>query len=313
MDEMNKAMTWKPGRIAVVGDIMVDRYWSGDVDRISPEAPVPVVLVKHKEDRLGGAANVALNGACLGATVDLVGVVGNDDGARIIKAIAAKANVIANLITDEGYETTVKLRVLGRRQQMVRLDFESRPNADAIAAQHEVLSALLPDVNVLVISDYAKGGLAAVEQLIDAARKHNVIVIVDPKGSDYRRYSGATVITPNRGELMAVVGPWIDEGDLTKKAQRLREDLGIETLLLTRSEEGMSVFNQYGVRHYPTEARAVFDVSGAGDTVVATLAVCLSANMDIETAVPIANRAAGVVVGKVGTATVSVEELFGVE
>jgi rfaE bifunctional protein kinase chain/domain len=175
------------------------------------------------------------------------------------------------------------------------------------------LSALLPDVDVLVISDYAKGGLAAVEQLIDAARKHNVVVIVDPKGSDYRRYSGATVITPNRGELMAVVGPWVDENDLTQKAQRLREDLGIETLLLTRSEEGMSVFNQYGVRHYPTEARAVFDVSGAGDTVVATLAACLAANMSLEEAVPIANKAAGIVVGKVGTATVSKDELFGRE
>jgi rfaE bifunctional protein kinase chain/domain len=296
--------------VLVVGDAMLDRYLFGNVERISPEAPVPVVLVTREEERLGGAANVALNIKALGARTTLVTVVGEDEPARRLESLLAAQGIESALRRDPKLYTCVKLRIIGRAQQLVRVDFESTP-------RHEVLLAMLVDVERLLersgtvlFSDYGKGGLTHIPRMIDAARKAGKPVLIDPKGSDYRRYSGATVITPNRAELAQVIGSWSNEAHLIEKAQALRESLRVDNLVLTRSEEGMTLFDAAGQLHVAAVAREVFDVTGAGDTVIATLSTLVAAGLTVREALPAANRAGGLVVGKFGTASITYDELF---
>ncbi|WP_374428810.1 D-glycero-beta-D-manno-heptose-7-phosphate kinase [Ideonella dechloratans] len=303
------AQTLQASRVLVVGDVMLDRYWFGAVDRISPEAPVPVVRITREEDRLGGAANVAVNSQALGAQVTVLTVVGDDEPATRLEQLLAERQIRAVLRRDPGLKTIVKLRVIGRAQQLLRVDFENTP-------AHEVLEQMLASFDeelarhdVVVFSDYGKGGLAHIPQMIQRARAAGRPVLVDPKGSDYTRYAGATVLTPNRSELAQVTGPWRDEAHLSELAQRLRTSLGLDALLLTRSEEGMTLFDAQGAHHVAAEAREVFDVTGAGDTVIATLAVLVGAGQTLAQAVPWANHAASVVVSKFGTASVNAQEL----
>ena len=296
-------------RVLVVGDVMLDRYWFGEVERISPEAPVPVVHVVRREDRLGGAANVARNAVALGAQVTLVGLVGADEAATRVHELLAQAGVQAHLIADAAHPTTLKMRVLGRQQQLLRIDFEEKPTPALLDALHERVAPLFAAHDVVVFSDYAKGALAHVEALITLARQHRIAVLVDPKGSDYQRYRGATLVTPNRGEMQQAVGHWTSEADLAERAQGLRDQLELEALLVTRSEQGMTLFTANGHDHVEAQAHEVFDVSGAGDTVLATLAVMRAAGVDWPEAMRWANRAGGIVVGKLGTSIVTAGEL----
>ena len=296
-------------RVLVVGDVMLDRYWFGEVERISPEAPVPVVHVVRREDRLGGAANVARNAVALGAQVTLVGLVGADEAATRVHELLAQAGVQAHLIADAAHPTTLKMRVLGRQQQLLRIDFEEKPTPALLDALHERVAPLFAAHDVVVFSDYAKGALAHVEALITLARQHRIAVLVDPKGSDYQRYRGATLVTPHRSEMQQAVGHWISEADLAERAQGLRDQLELEALLVTRSEQGMTLFTANGRDHVEAQAHEVFDVSGAGDTVLATLAVMRAAGVDWPDAMRWANRAGGIVVGKLGTSIVTAGEL----
>ena len=297
-------------RVLVVGDAMLDRYWYGAVERISPEAPVPVVRVTREEERIGGAANVACNVVTLGAKASLLTVVGDDEASHKLESLVARTGITPHFGRDAALKTTVKLRVIGRQQQLLRLDFETTPQGEVLASQSDRFQALLPDHDAVLFSDYGKGGLAHVSEMIAAARAAGRTVLIDPKGSDYSRYRNASVITPNRAELEQVIGAWGDEAELLTKAQNLRERLNLDTLLLTRSEEGMTLFDAAGTLHVNAQAREVFDVTGAGDTVIATLAALLAAGLTLRAAMPWANRAGGIVVGKFGTATVSYDELF---
>ena len=288
---------------------MLDRYWFGDTNRISPEAPVPVVQVGKIDERLGGAANVARNVAALGAKTTILGVIGDDESGRRVSELLKSSGVDSQLEVDAKVPTTVKLRVIARQQQLIRLDFEEAPSQAALAHKLERYEKLLGNADVVILSDYGKGALGQVALMIEQARAQKKMVLVDPKGDDYAKYRGATVLTPNRSELRQVVGQWTSEDDLTKRVQDLRKSLDLEALLLTRSEEGMSLFTETGVSHVKAQAREVFDVSGAGDTVIATLAVALAAGWPLERAMALANRAGGIVVGKLGTATVTSEEL----
>ena len=300
---------FRQARLLVVGDVMLDRYWFGDTERISPEAPVPVVLVSKDDERLGGAANVARNAASIGAKISILGVVGVDEPGRRVEELLKAQGVNSYLQRDPSLPTTVKLRVVARQQQLIRLDFEKAPTHEALLNKLEQFQSLLPEVDAVILSDYGKGGLTHVTKMIAAARAAGKVVLVDPKGDDYSKYEGASIITPNRSELRQVVGRWQDEADLTARAQALREKLKLEALLLTRSEEGMSLFTAQGVEHVKADAREVYDVSGAGDTVIAAMAVALAAKWSAAQAMKLANKAGGIVVGKLGTATVSLEEL----
>ena len=297
-------------KVLVVGDVMLDRYWYGAVDRISPEAPVPVVRITREENRLGGCANVAFNAVSVGAQASLLSVVGDDEASHLLQDLIAKSGITPYFGRDAQLKTTVKLRVIGRQQQLLRVDFENTPQNEVLSSQTQQLMQLLPDHPVVLFSDYGKGGLAHVTDMIAAARKANKAVFIDPKGSDFSRYAGATCITPNRAELQQVVGGWNSEEELSTKAHNLRKQLQLDAVLLTRSEEGMTLFDAQGVTHIAAQAREVFDVTGAGDTVIATLAALVAAGMSLREAMPWANRAGGMVVGKFGTATVSYEELF---
>lgn len=290
---------------------MLDRYWFGEVERISPEAPVPVVRVRSTQERLGAAANVARNVESLGVQTALLSVVGDDEPGRAVQRLLGATAIKTYLHTDTSLATTVKLRVVGRQQQMLRVDFENQPEAEVLAEKLGEYESLLPSNDVVILSDYGKGGLAHITRMIELARAAKRPVLVDPKGDDYSRYAGATMVTPNRAELRQVVGRWKNEADLEARAQKLRRDLRLEALLLTRSEEGMTLFTDAPSWSIPAVAREVFDVSGAGDTVIAVLGAALAAGADMQEAVRIANRAGGIVVGKLGTATVSYEELFG--
>jgi rfaE bifunctional protein kinase chain/domain len=297
-------------RVLVVGDAMLDRYWFGAVERISPEAPVPIVHVNREEERLGGAANVALNAKTLGAQTTLLTVVGDDEPARKLESLLQRQGIETLYHKDPQLYTIVKLRVIGRSQQLIRVDFENEPD-------HELLKDMLPEYeaalslhDVVLFSDYGKGGLTHIPRMIELANAAKKPVLIDPKGSDYGRYAGATVITPNRAELAQVIGMWNSEAQLHERAQNLRRQLGLAGLLLTRSEEGMSLFDDAGHAQVPAQAREVFDVTGAGDTVIATLAVMLACGLGLRDAMTHANRAGGIVVGKFGTAGVSYEELF---
>lgn len=296
-------------RLLIVGDVMLDRYWYGEVERISPEAPVPVVKFARSEEVPGGAANVARNAIVLGAQVTLLSVVGDDEAGARLRELLEAEGVVASLHKDPSIPTTVKLRVIGRHQQLVRIDFETLPSHEVLADKLAEFESLLADCDVLVLSDYGKGGLAHIAKMIELARAAGKIILVDPKGDDYSRYHGATVVTPNRAEMREVVGRWKSEQDLTERAQSLRRELGAEALLLTRSEDGMSLYQESGMLHEAAKAREVFDVSGAGDTVIAALAAMLGAGAALPQAMHVANCAAGIVVGKLGTAVVQRDEL----
>jgi rfaE bifunctional protein kinase chain/domain len=297
-------------RVLVVGDVMLDRYWFGEVGRISPEAPVPVVKIDRVEERPGGAANVARNAAALGGEVSLLSVVGRDEAGTILRRLLRRDRISTQLHTDAALRTTVKLRVIGRQQQLIRVDFETPPSHEALASKLRDFRGSLRSTQAVILSDYGKGGLTHIGKMISLARKAGRPVLVDPKGDDYARYRGATLITPNRAEFREVAGSWKTEAELTRKAYDLMGELRVEALLITRSEEGMTLYRK-GVRvHVPAQAREVYDVSGAGDTVIAALGIMLARGATLEQAVHVANRAAGIVVGKFGTAVVRPEELL---
>lgn len=298
-------------RVLVVGDVMLDRYWFGEVTRISPEAPVPVVQVRQCQDRLGGAANVARNIVSLGARATLVGTVGNDEAGVCVMQLLQDAAVTQALQVSSGGQTIVKLRVLGGQQQLLRLDFDGDEAARGRMIDTGRLHQLVRSHHLLVLSDYAKGSLADPQALIGIARTCRRPVLVDPKARDFSGYAHATMITPNCDELMRVIGPWQGEHELAERAQALRRSLNLRALMLTRASEGMSLFDDSGTCHSPAQAREVFDVCGAGDTVIAVLASLLASGVQCREAMDIANRAAGIAVSKLGTSAVQYEELFG--
>ncbi|MBC5830742.1 bifunctional D-glycero-beta-D-manno-heptose-7-phosphate kinase/D-glycero-beta-D-manno-heptose 1-phosphate adenylyltransferase HldE [Vibrio metschnikovii] len=296
--------------VLIIGDVMLDRYWYGPTGRISPEAPVPVVKVEHNEERPGGAANVAMNIASLGGLAHIIGLTGIDEPAQVLKEKLTSLNVQCDFVGLADYPTITKLRVLSRGQQLIRLDFEDKfENIDA----QLILSRMersLASVNAVILSDYAKGALEHVQQLIQKARMANVPVFIDPKGADFERYRGATLLTPNMGEFEQVVGKVKSDQELVDKGLQLIEQFDLQALLVTRSEHGMTLLRR-GMEpfHLPTQAKEVFDVTGAGDTVISVLAASVAAGKSLDEACVLANAAAGVVVGKLGTSTVSTIEL----
>lgn len=304
-----KLPTFK-GRVTVVGDVMLDRYWYGSSSRISPEAPVPVVNVDRYENRAGGAANVALNLAAFGIECDLVGIVGKDESGETLQQLLKAEHIDPRFIVSDDLPTITKLRILSRHQQLLRVDFEKGYDKVDQGSLLSTLRKCLRDTKVVICSDYGKGALSSVQTMIRECRAHNIKVLVDPKGTDFSRYSGATLLTPNMSEFEAVVGKVTDNEDLEKKALRLIKDFSLDALLVTRSEDGMSlIVPGKDALHIPTYAREVFDVTGAGDTVIATLAASLASGCDLPSSCAIANRAAGIVVGKLGTSTVTPREI----
>ena len=299
-------------RVLVVGDAMLDRYWFGAVERISPEAPVPVVRVNpaKEQERLGGAANVAANVKALGVQTSLITAIGDDEHGHRLEKLLERSGIESLFERKPGLTTIVKLRIIGRSQQLLRVDFEEEPGYEVLQGMLPFYEKALAQSNAVLFSDYGKGGLTHITKMIELARAAGKPVLIDPKGDDYSRYKGATVITPNRAELAEVVGRWSSEAQLAERAERLRAELGLEGLLVTRSEDGMSLFDAAGHTRIPAEAREVFDVTGAGDTVIATLAAMLAAGLSLREAMPVANRAGGIVVGKFGTASVGYEEPF---
>lgn len=297
-------------RVLVVGDVMLDRYWHGEVARISPEAPVPVVHIQREENRLGGAANVALSIKTLGARVTLLSMVGQDNAARSLRQLLFTQGIDSELGEDPGMETIVKLRVIGRGQQMLRIDFEKEPDHEILSSMLECFGELLAEHDVVLFSDYGKGGLAHISKMIRLAQTAGKPVLIDPKGNDWSRYSGATLITPNRAELAQVLGSWQDEASLCNKVEALLAQLQLKALLLTRSEDGMSLFEAGRVSSVPAQAREVADVTGAGDTVIATMALMVACGLDLQQAMAWANKAGGLVVAKFGTASLTYNELL---
>ncbi len=307
---MSALPSFADSHVLVVGDVMLDRYWFGEVNRISPEAPVPVLKVERVEERPGGAANVARNIVALGGRATLLSVVGKDEaGDCLQKLLNQHPQLTALLQRDDSISTIVKLRAIARQQQLLRIDFETAPSHEVLNAKLAEFRERVAQADVVLLSDYGKGGLTHIAEMIRLARAAGKPVLVDPKGDDYRRYQGATLLTPNRSEFRQVAGNWRDEAELRHKAEQLRQSLDLQALLVTRSEEGMTLFQPDSVLHEPTQSREVYDVSGAGDTVIATLAVMLASGAPLSQAMRIANRAAGIVVGKLGTAVVSREEI----
>lgn len=297
-------------RVLVVGDVMLDRYWTGPTSRISPEAPVPVVKVNDIEDRAGGAGNVALNIASLSASASLLGLVGNDDNARVLTDTLNHKNIQTQFTTIDSHPTITKLRVLSRNQQLIRLDFEDPFNHVDNSQMLQNFKQQVADCDVVILSDYGKGALANIEDFIQVGRDAGKPVLIDPKGTQFERYRGATLITPNLSEFEGVVGHCKDEADLVTKGFELLDSAGLESLLVTRSEKGMTLF-QKGEQpiHLAATAREVYDVTGAGDTVISVLAAALAAGATLAESTALANTAAALVVAKLGTATVSLAEL----
>lgn len=311
--ELESGLRFDSARVLVVGDVMLDRYWSGATGRISPEAPVQVVNIDHDDLRPGGAANVAVNVATLGASVMLLGVVGKDEAAALLASSLARFGVRSNFVETAACPTITKLRVVSRNQQLMRLDFESSLRSAAAfdrAALFDKFCTALADADAVILSDYGKGTLAGISEMIAEARRQGKPVVVDPKGTDYTPYTGATLITPNMTEFEAVAGPCADEAEIVSKGLALRERLQLDALLVTRSEHGMSLLRPgEAPLHLPTEAREVYDVTGAGDTVIATLGTALASGKDLETSCRLGNMAAGIVVGKFGTSPITALEL----
>ncbi|MEG3089344.1 D-glycero-beta-D-manno-heptose-7-phosphate kinase [Sphingomonas sp. PB4P5] len=297
-------------RVLIVGDVMLDEYWFGDVRRISPEAPVPIVHVTRSDERPGGAANVARNVVSLGAQATLLSVVGADATADRLRTALDGAGVKHQFNIDPTIRTTLKLRLIGQNQQMLRVDFEEPPSYDSLAAKRADFEAIISSADIIILSDYGKGALHRIEELIAIARCHGKTVLVDPKGREYRRYAGATAVTPNRAELSDAVGGWSSDAQMDEKAEALRSQLGLDALLLTMSEQGMKLYRDGHMLHQPARASEVFDVSGAGDTMIAGIAVMLGSGRSWEEAVAFANTAAGIAVGKLGTSTVEFDEVM---
>jgi D-beta-D-heptose 7-phosphate kinase/D-beta-D-heptose 1-phosphate adenosyltransferase len=297
--------------VLVVGDIMLDQYWYGPTQRISPEAPVPVVKITQDERRPGGAANVALNIASIGGKVTLAGITGEDDAAQHLRTQLTALNINCEFDQQSHIPTITKLRVMSRNQQLIRLDFEESLHDVNKSKLEEKVAAQLAQHDLLLLSDYSKGTLSDVQNLIALAKKSGKAVLVDPKGTDFERYRGATLLTPNLSEFEAVVGECKTENDIVSKGQTLLEQLDLEAMLVTRSEQGMTLLRRdHEEFHLPTQAREVYDVTGAGDTVIATLALAIAAKAEYTQASALANIAAGIVVGKLGTSTVSEAELL---
>jgi rfaE bifunctional protein kinase chain/domain len=298
-------------RTLVVGDVMLDRYWFGNVDRISPEAPVPVLAVKREESRAGGAANVAHNLVALGAHAMLLSVIGDDQAGKEINDIIASNGAVAKLKVDPSIKTIVKLRMVAQNQQLLRADFDQQPGEEILAQCLKDYEQMLTSADVVVLSDYGKGGLKHVATMIEMAKAANTPVIVDPKGSDYSRYRGATLITPNMKEFEAAAGAVGSDAEFAERATNFRESLDLDYLLVTRSEKGMSLFSRDGTRtDSPARAIEVYDVSGAGDTVIAMMALMMTSDYSDEMRLALANTVAGIVVGKVGTAVATIEEVI---
>jgi D-beta-D-heptose 7-phosphate kinase/D-beta-D-heptose 1-phosphate adenosyltransferase len=295
-------------KILIIGDVMLDRYWTGPTARISPEAPVPVVRVVDMEDRPGGAANVAINAATLGAQVVLIGMTGKDEAAQILNDRLAAMNVTCEFVKVASQDTITKLRIMSRNQQLLRLDFEKSFATDDKSELLAKFEERVQQTDVVVLSDYSKGCLSDPQSLILLARKYNKPIIVDPKGSDFSRYKGATLLTPNLSEFEGEMGFYESEDELFNYAQALKQKCDLDAVLVTRSEKGMSLY-QDQVYHLPAHAKEVYDVTGAGDTVISTLACCIAVGLPLERACQFANHAASVVVGKLGTSTVSTTEL----
>ncbi len=301
---------FQQAKLLVIGDVMLDRYWHGAASRISPEAPVPVVRVGNQEDRPGGAGNVALNIAALGSAATLIGVVGQDDNAQDLESRLTAAGVYCEFLRSDDKPTITKLRVISQHQQLIRLDFENNFDQQDAAGLQGMAASLLPSAQALVLSDYGKGALQDVSALIDLGRKQAIPVIVDPKGADFQKYRGATLMTPNLTEFETVVGPCVNEEELVNKGLTLMSDLGLQAMLITRGEHGMTLLRPHSPElHLPARAREVFDVTGAGDTVISVLAAAVAAGDGLADATAIANLAAGLVVGKLGTAAISGPEL----
>ena len=297
-------------KLLVIGDVMLDRYWHGSASRVSPEAPVPVVQVANREDRPGGAGNVALNIAALGSAVRLVGVVGDDEtGLELLSRLKA-AGVYCDFLQSEEKPTITKLRIISQHQQLIRLDFEKAFEASDIIGLQDKAKSLVDDSQVMVLSDYGKGALQDIIDLIDLGRSRNIPIIVDPKGADFTKYRGATLITPNLTEFEAVVGGSDNEDEFVNKGLRLVRELNLEAILITRGEHGMTLIRPDSPElHLPARAQEVFDVTGAGDTVISVLAASMAAGDGLADATALANLAAGLVVGKLGTAAISGPEL----
>ena len=297
--------------VLVVGDIMLDRYWHGGTSRISPEAPVPVVKVSDIEERPGGAGNVALNIASLGASSSLVGLSGDDEPADALQTRLAGANINCHFVRDKSLATITKLRVISRHQQLIRLDFEDHIEDYAKVSLYDQAIDLIPQHKILVLSDYDKGAINNPQPLIEKARQSGIPVLIDPKGTDFERYRGATLLTPNLHEFEAVVGHCKDDASLVKGARDLINQFDLQAILITRGEHGMSLVQRdVEQEHYfPAKAKEVFDVTGAGDTVIGTLATAMAAGADVVTAAALANLAGGIVVGKLGTAAINKVEL----
>jgi len=310
MSDNNIKKRLRDTKVLVVGDMMLDRYWFGSANRISPEAPVPVVAVLREETRIGGAGNVAANISSLGVDTSLMAIVGRDSAADELLRVLKEKNIQDNLVIDSLTSTTIKTRVLAQQQQLIRLDFERQPSEESALAFVELFKNEVHKYDAVIFSDYGKGVLRDVEALIDVSYEAGKLIFVDPKGNNFSKYKNSSFLTPNRKELEAVTGSWASENELDAKASKLRSDLGLQGLLVTRSEEGMTLYCGSGKMHFPTRAKEVFDVSGAGDTVIAVFGALVAGGFPLEEASSLANKAAGVVVGKVGTATVTFDELF---
>lgn len=305
-----KMPPFQDAKLLVIGDVMLDRYWHGDAFRVSPEAPVPVVKVENREDRPGGAGNVALNIAALGSAATLVGIIGNDEAGAELKSRLEAAGVYCEFLVSHSKPTITKLRVISRHQQLIRLDFEEKFTAEDVRDLAGKVESLVKNCQVMIISDYAKGALADVPALIGLARMHNIPVVVDPKGFDFAKYAGATLMTPNLSEFEAVVGHCNNEQELVDKGLGLLKELDLSALLITRGENGMTLIRPESPElHLPAKAREVFDVTGAGDTVISVLAASLAAGDGLADATALANLAAGLVVAKLGTAAISGPEM----
>ncbi len=304
-----KVPRFDDARILVVGDAMLDRYWHGDTRRVSAEAPIPVVDIDEIEDRPGAAANVALNISSLGATAVLIAAIGRDEAGRILKSKLTAAGISCQLVEMENLSTTTKLRIVSRNQQLIRADFENIVAIDKEAIV-PLLDTSLGDVDSVVLSDYDKGVLADVQPIIQMATSQKKPVMVDPKFRELRAYRGATLVKPNLLELEHAIGSWSSETEMVSKCQQVIADIGLEAILVTRSSEGMTLIRRNSEEvHFPARTREVYDVSGAGDTVISTLAAALAAGETLLDATGLANLAAGLVVGHFGITSVSGPEL----
>lgn len=297
--------------ITVLGDLMLDRYWFGSAKRISPEAPIPIINIQNSEDRLGGAANVALNLRSLEKNVVLAGAIGNDSEGKRFQNICSEQGIQTQLFIQDNFQTITKLRIISRQQHMLRCDFEELDYVHHTTPDYiESLFKLIDQSKIVILSDYQKGFLHNPQPFIQYAKQKNIPIVVDPKGKDFTKYYGATLLTPNRSEFEAIVGVVHSEEELIEKAKQLLNDLALEALLITRSEEGMTLIQKHQPPFsIPAKAQDVYDVTGAGDTVIATLVAMLAEDKPLTEATVIANIAASIVVGKLGASQVSVHEL----